>query len=96
MIFMIFMKRTAVTTATASEYEPVVSLFFAKSPPLFFLNAATLRDAKSCNHRDGLLRARDPVALALQRIVERSHTLDIMILHRSIELQLCFHAAHPP
>ena len=75
-----------------------LTLFRNLATVLFFGGGNTLcfRDAKSCNHRDGLLRARDPNALALPRIVERSHSLDNMILPHSKESQLCFHAAHPP
>ena len=94
---MISTRRTTVSTAKASEHEPMVSSF-ATSPPLFILCAAKrhVRDAKSCSRRHGLLRARDPEALALQRNVERSYSLDIMILPHSTELQLWFHEAHPP
>ena len=59
-------KRTTVFNARAALHEAATHYVF--------------RDAKSSNLCDGLLKARNPNALALPRIVERSHSLYNMIL----------------
>ena len=89
-----FVKRTAATTK-AFKRELMVSLF---TSPLLFLeafNTSCFRDTKNCCHRDGLLRARNPNASALPRIVERWRSPDFMVLPHFTELQLCFQAACP-
>ena len=56
-----------------------------------FLGSNTFfRDAKSCSHRDGLFKARDPNAFALPRIVERSHFPAFIVYRTSSSCNLAF------
>ena len=53
-------------------------------------NTSSFRHAKNCCRRDGLLRARDPNAFALPRIVERSHRPAFIVYHTSSSCNFAF------
>ena len=85
-----FLKRTTVFNATAPLNEPMISLSFATSPPLFYWKQQQIMSSR-CEELQPPWR---PLKSPWPK--RPCAATQITWFYHSKESQLCFHAAHPP